>query len=215
MPTNAIPVLYSFRRCPYAMRARLALRLSQQKVTLREIVLKNKPGQMLTISPKGTVPVLQLPDGQVIDESLDIMHWTLQNSDPDALLPAASQKAICDELISQCDVQFKPWLDKYKYADRNPENSAEFYRQKGEVLLSRLEDLLLSSNMLLQDKPSLADIAIMPFVRQFAMVDIKWFDTCPYPSVRRWLNHWLESETFQSIMKKYKPWQIDQDEIVF
>lgn len=197
------------------MRARLALRLSQQKVTLREIVLKNKPSQMLAISPKGTVPVLQLPDGQVIDESLDIMHWTLQNNDPDVLLPAASQKTISDKLISQCDTQFKPWLDKYKYTDRHPENSAEFYRQQGEVFLARLEDLLLSSDQLLHDKPSLADIAIMPFVRQFAMVDIKWFDTCPYPSVRRWLNHWLATETFQNIMQKYKPWQIDQDDILF
>jgi len=197
------------------MRARLALRLSQQKVTLREIVLKNKPSQMLAISPKGTVPVLQLPDGQVIDESLDIMHWTLQNNDPDALLPTESQRAICDELIRQCDTQFKPWLDKYKYADRHPENSAEFYRQEGEVFLARLENILLVNDKLLSEQPSLADIAIMPFVRQFAMVDIKWFDTCPYPSLRRWLNHWLATEIFQSIMKKYTPWQIDQEEVVF
>jgi glutathione S-transferase len=197
------------------MRARLALRYSQQKVILRETVLKNKPSQMLDISPKGTVPVLQLPDGQVIDESLDIMRWTLQNNDPNTLLPTESAKTTCDELIRKCDTQFKPWLDKYKYADRHPEQSAEVYRQEGEVFLARLESLLLANDMLLSEQPSLVDIAIMPFVRQFAMVDSKWFDTCPYPALRRWLNHWLATEIFQCIMKKYAPWQIDQGDILF
>src|SRR5690554_5339291 len=163
------PILYSFRRCPYAMRARLGILFAGLQVELREIVLRNKPAQMLAISPKGTVPVLQLPDGQVIDESLDIMRCALQLQDPQQLLDESTLTQGY-ALIEQNDRQFKHWLDRYKYADRYPEMTQLEYRLQGEVFLQQLEQLL-NQSFLLGDKISLADIGIMPFIRQFAHVD--------------------------------------------
>ena len=174
------PVLYSFRRCPYAMRARLALAYAGINVELREILLKDKPQAMLDLSPKGTVPVLQLGDGEVIDESIDVMHWALQINDPDAWRDPDPE--LCEALIESNDGPFKSALDRYKYFTRHPENPREVYRQQGEVFLSTLEEHLgkHDGKGLMRDTPSLADMAIFPFVRQFANSDPKWFETAPY-----------------------------------
>ncbi len=209
------PILYSFRRCPYAMRARLAIRMAQQTVELREIVLKDKPEAMLAISPKGTVPVLQLPDGRVIDESRDIMLWALEESDPENLLPEKSDQQICLSLIDQNDGEFKSWLDRYKYADRYPEKTQAEYRQKAEHFLQQLERSLVDQPYLLGQKISLVDIAIMPFVRQFAHVNKKWFASAPYPNLQKWLDAWLENPIFLSVMAKYQPWQEEHEIVLF
>lgn len=216
MQTNL--VLYSFRRCPYAMRARLALFLAQQRVELREIVLKNKPASMLSYSSKGTVPVLLInePDSslqQVIDESLDIMTWAFKQFDPGNYL----ENSILEEMLSLIainDGEFKYYLDRYKYADRYPEHSQKEYRLKGEAFLTQLEQRLEKEPFLFGERPYLADIAIFPFVRQFAHVDIEWFDNSTYDSLKRWLSDYKESDIFLSIMKKYPAWK-EGDEITW
>lgn len=201
----SLPCLYSFRRCPYAIRARLGILFAEQTVELREIVLRNKPAQMLQISPKGTVPVLQLVNGQVIEESREILEWALGEQGPEGLLGADLIHA--NALIDQNDNEFKYWLDRYKYADRYPEYSQLEYRQHGEEFLQVLEDLLSQNNYLLGNSISLADIAIMPFVRQFAHVDRNAFYGLPYPQVQQWLRTWLEHPVFLRAMTKYLPWQ--------
>ena len=191
--------LYSFRRCPYAMRARMALRYCGVPVEIVEVSLKAKPAEMLAISPKGTVPVLGA-DGQVIDESLEIMRWALAQNDPqDWLLSGDARVA---ELIEANDQVFKVHLNRYKYAERYPEQPMEVYRAEGEMFLRRLEELLEGRDYLLTDHPSLADIALLPFVRQFAHVDREWFAQTPYVRLQAWLQRFLESELFTSIMKK-------------
>ena len=211
---NQQPILYSFRRCPYAMRARLGILFAGLQVELREIVLRNKPAQMLAISPKGTVPVLQLPDGQVIDESLDIMRWALQLQDPQQLLDESTLTQGY-ALIEQNDRQFKHWLDRYKYADRYPEMTQLEYRLQGEDFLQQLEQLLLNQSFLLGDKISLADIGIMPFIRQFAHVDRQVFAELPYPNLQRWLSYWLAQPLFLQAMAKHKPWCVGDEHIMF
>ncbi|WP_405124039.1 glutathione S-transferase [Pseudomonas sp. M20] len=191
--------LYSFRRCPYAMRARMALRYSGVPVEIVEVSLKAKPAEMLAISPKGTVPVLDA-GGRVIDESLEIMRWALAQNDPQGwLLDGDSRIA---ELIEANDQGFKVQLNRYKYAERYPEQPMEVYRAEGAVYLQRLEALLNDRDYLLADHPSLADIALLPFVRQFAHVDREWFAQTPYVRLQAWLQRFLESELFTSIMKK-------------
>ncbi len=226
--TNRMGILYSFRRCPYAMRARLAcaLFLPSQSLELREVVLKNKPQELLEISPKATVPVLALEvaqrnDKSIIDESRDIMLWALEqaalndssNKVKAQYLPLHLQLDI-DELIDENDGSFKWALDRYKYADRH-EESEEHYREMGEVFLAKLEKLLEKHRYLLAEEMTLADIAVFPFVRQFAHVDKKWFEASPYPKLIQWLNELLESELFKSIMEKYKPWLNDKSIIYF
>ncbi|WP_349733929.1 glutathione S-transferase [Pseudomonas jessenii] len=195
--------LYSFRRCPYAMRARMALRYSGVAVEIVEVSLKAKPAEMLALSGKGTVPVLSA-DGRVIDESLDIMRWALAQNDPqDWLLkddPVAAEQIA--PLIEQNDQVFKVHLNRYKYAERYPEQPMEVYRSEGEVFLRRLDQLLEGRDYLLADHPSLADVALMPFVRQFAHVDREWFGQTPYLRLQAWLQRLLESDLFTSIMKK-------------
>ncbi|MCP1518308.1 glutathione S-transferase [Pseudomonas migulae] len=195
--------LYSFRRCPYAMRARMALRYSDVAVNIVEVSLKAKPAEMLALSSKGTVPVLSV-DGQVIDESLAIMHWALAQNDPqDWLLKddPAGQAQIA-ALIEENDQVFKVHLNRYKYAEHYPEQPMAFYRSEGEVFLRRLEALLEGRDYLLAAHPSLADVALMPFVRQFAHVDREWFGQTPYVRLQAWLQRFLESDLFTSIMKK-------------
>ncbi|WP_447765230.1 glutathione S-transferase [Pseudomonas reinekei] len=195
--------LYSFRRCPYAMRARMALRYSGVAVDIVEVSLKAKPAEMLALSSKGTVPVLSV-DGQVIDESLAIMRWALARHDPqDWLLKddPQAQQAIAD-LIDENDRVFKVHLNRYKYAERYPEQPMTFYRAEGEVFLRRLDELLEGRDYLLAQHPSLADVALMPFVRQFAHVDREWFAQTPYQRLQAWLQRFLESELFTTIMKK-------------
>ncbi len=211
------PILYSFRRCPYAMRARLALAASGIKTELREVVLKDKPAELLAVSPKATVPVLQTETGRVIDESIDIMRWALDKRDPLNWYQTLDrrQQIQCDELIANNDGDFKYYLDRYKYADRYPEHPESYYREQGEKTLQNLESLLKENGCLLTEKWTLADIALLPFVRQFALVDKDWFNTAPYPLVRDWLNHFLQSELFASVMTKYEQWHAKQPQILF
>ena len=201
----ALPVLYSYRRCPYAMRARMALKYAGIAVEIREIALRDKPAEMLKASPKGTVPVLVFQDdvmneAVVIEQSLDIMRWALQQKDVDGWLNA--DNIMAQKLISENDGYFKQALDKYKYAIRFPEEPAEIYRLQAEVFLLKLEMLLSQSPFLLKDEVSLADIAIFPFIRQFSGVDDTWFESAPYPKLRAWLNKLVTSDIFVSIMQK-------------
>lgn len=196
----ASPILYSYRRCPYAMRARMALRYAGVVVDIREILLKDKPVHMLQVSPKGTVPVLALPDGQVIDESLEIMIWALRQNDVDGWL--AADDFLTRQLIAENDGRFKQNLDQYKYAIRFPEHTAEYYRTQGEEFLTKLELRLHQTSFLIGDTISLADIAIFPFVRQFAAVDNAWFESTDYSKLKLWLRHMIESELFRRVMEK-------------
>ena len=190
-------VLYSFRRCPYAMRARMALRYSGVPLSIVEVSLKAKPAEMLVASPKGTVPVLVCADGSVIEQSLDIMHWALARHDPDNWLQPG-----CAALIEENDTRFKVLLDRYKYAIRYPEHPMEYYRAQGAEFLQRLEDVLARSAYLAGPALSLADVALAPFVRQFAHVDRDWFEQAPYPHLNAWLERFLASELFSSVMRK-------------
>ncbi len=167
---------------------------------LRELVLKDKPKDMLTHSPKGTVPVLITQQGDVIDESLDVMYWALQHQDPDHWLASPSDAS---EWISENDQVFKPLLDKYKYADRHPELSESEHRDNTLPWFKKLESQLGQHDFILGDAPNVADVALFPFIRQYAFVDKAWFDDQPWPQVQRWLNHWLKSQVFLSVMKKY------------
>jgi glutathione S-transferase len=195
--------LYSFRRCPYAMRARMALRYSGVAVDIIEVSLKAKPAEMLALSPKGTVPVLSV-DGQVIDESLAIMRWALAQNDPqDWLLkedPAG--QALIAALIEENDQAFKVHLNRYKYAERYPEQPMAVYRAEGEVFLRKLDELLDGCDYLLAEHPTLADVALMPFIRQFAHVDREWFAQTPYVRLQAWLQRFLESALFTGVMQK-------------
>jgi glutathione S-transferase len=195
--------LYSFRRCPYAMRARMALRYSAVEVEIVEVSLKAKPAEMLALSSKGTVPVLQV-DGRVIDESLDIMRWALAQQDPDnwRLFGDLEGQALTAALIEENDQVFKLHLNRYKYPERHPEYPQEHYRREGEDFLRRLEALLATRPFLAAEHHSLADVALMPFVRQFAHVDREWFAQAPYPRLQDWLQRFLESELFMAIMAK-------------
>lgn len=195
--------LYSFRRCPYAMRARMALKYSGLAVDIVEVSLKAKPAEMLALSAKGTVPVLNA-DGQVIDESLAIMRWALAQHDPqDWLLKddPAGQAQIC-ALIEENDQVFKQHLNRYKYAERFPEQPMEVYRSGGELFLLKIEQLLEGRDYLLAGYPSLADVALMPFVRQFAHVDREWFGQTPYVRLQDWLQRFLQSQLFTEVMRK-------------
>jgi glutathione S-transferase len=212
--SNPLAVLYSFRRCPYAMRARLAIAYSQVAVELREVVLRSKPEEMLQISPKGTVPVLQTQSGEVIDQSLDIMHWAVGQYDPEQWLCPRLHHQI-DALINLNDHDFKGCLDRYKYPDRHPEHAQAFYREQGERFLQQLEQLLTVHRYLLADRPCLADMAIMPFIRQFAAVDQAWFDQANYPKLQAWLVHLLGLPLFDYVMTKYAPWQSGERGVLF
>ena len=198
------------------MRARMALRCAEIAVEVREISLRDKPPEMLAISPKGTVPVLHCADGRVIDQSLDIMRWALAQNDPLHWLrcqPGSEAYAQQETLIACNDTTFKHWLDRYKYADRHLEMSQTEYRQKGEVFLQLLEELLTKNPYLLGKGITLADIGIMPFVRQFAHVNRDVFYNLPYPNLQRWLQDWLQHPLFLQAMTKFQPWQ-DGDEVV-
>ena len=195
--------LYSFRRCPYAMRARMALRYSSVAVDIVEVSLKAKPPEMLALSPKGTVPVLSI-DGAVIDESLAIMRWALEQNDPAdwSLKDDPAGQAQSCALIEENDQVFKVHLNHYKYAERYPEQPMAFYRAEGEKFLSKLDEMLERNDYLLAGHPCLADVALMPFVRQFAHVDREWFAQTPYVRLQAWLQRFIESELFTSIMHK-------------
>ena len=192
-------LLYSFRRCPYAMRARLALRYSGVPVQIVEVSLKAKPAEMLALSPKGTVPVLCV-GGRVIEESLEIMQWALAQHDPDGWLRQGDPRVLA--LIAENDQVFKHHLNRYKYAERYPDQPMEHYRAEGEVFLQTLEGLLAENDYLLAEQLSLADVALAPFVRQFAHVDREWFAGTPYRQLQAWLQRFLESPLFIAVMAK-------------
>jgi glutathione S-transferase len=197
-------ILYSFRRCPYAMRARMALMLQGAQLELREVLLRDKPASMLAISPKGTVPVLQTVHGVVIDESLDIMCWAMSaESDWFSLVRRAEQL----EQARFFDEKFKPHLDAYKYHRPGAERCREEYRDLAASHLDRFEANLLRHDYLLGTMPQFLDLAVMPFVRQFASVDRQWFDNQHRQSVRRWLDRWLADPLFTGVMTKFPQWQ--------
>lgn len=197
----ALPILYSYRRCPYAMRARMALKQAAIEVEIREISLHEKPAHMLQVSPKGTVPVLVLTDGTVIEQSLEIMQWALiEHALQTCIHVDAGASALA--LISENDNAFKRALDAYKYPERYPNKTQMQHRADGEFFLQKLENLLQLNIYLFSSTPSLADIAIFPFVRQFASVDTSWFETAPYLKLRIWLRTLVESKLFVSIMEK-------------
>ena len=211
-----MPILYSFRRCPYAMRARLALAVSGVHYELREVVLRSKPAALLAASPKGTVPVLVLPSGGVIDESLDIMRWALEQHDPDGWL----ENGPIDDMLVIIDANdgpFKHALDRYKYPNRYPQESgtdtkafAVAQRSNAARWLSELELRLsgdLNRDWLFSHQASLADIAILPFVRQFAHTDANWFAEQPWPQLQAWLARFESSALFESVMDKHAAWQ--------
>ena len=201
------PILYSFRRCPYAIRARLALKYAQVPLELREVVLRHKPEALLAISPKGTVPVLQLPNGQVLEESLDIMNWALQQADPQGWLTQGNTQAMHD-LIARNDGPFKALLDRYKYPERHPAHTRIDYRDQAIALcIHDLNQRLTGTPFLLGGKPSLADMAIAPFIRQFAQVDADWFANAPLPALITWLGQLVDSPLFHAVMAKHPPWQ--------
>jgi len=207
---TALPILYSFRRCPYAMRARMALFVSRQAYELREVVLRDKPDAMLCLSTKGTVPVLHLTDGTVIDESLDVMHWALNLNDPDDWLHPRGM----DALIDVCDTDFKTHLDRYKYASRYDDNDPMIHRAAGEHFIQQLDARLKASPYLFGENKALADIAIAPFVRQFALADPDWFFATAHVNVQRWLSAFIASEPFTAVMDKYDPWKPGTEPVI-
>ncbi len=189
------------------MRARMALVASGAEVMLREVLLKGKPAELLAASPKATVPVLVLSDGRVVEESLDVMQWALEYRDP---LNWLEGEALESDWISACDGDFKHWLDRYKYSERYPEHTAEDYRQKAETFVQKLEDWLSVSDWVGGDAANAVDVALFPFIRQFAGVDPSWWQQAPYPKVRLWLENWLNSALFSAIMAKYPRWESGQ-----
>ena len=208
---QATPVLYSFRRCPYAIRARMALEYASISCELREIILSNKPQAMINLSNKGTVPVLQLADGSVIDESLEVMLWALEQTDPDNWLDIENEHARL--LIEKNDHEFKQYLDQYKYFHRYPENTQLHYRKQAEEFIGILETRLQEHQGLglVSNQLSLADVAIFPFVRQFAHVDWEWFSNSRYKYLISWLLKLEESELFLAVMDKHILWQENED----
>jgi len=214
---TSIPVLYTFRRCPYAIRARLALRYTGIRVALREVVLRDKPRQMIEASPKATVPVLVLDEGtakqEVIDESLDIMLWALAQNDPDGWLDVDIESA--NQLIEANDEQFKPWLDRYKYPNRYDDLQPGEPRQHCEVFLRTLEERLTGHAYICGERPSIVDFAVYSFVRQFAYVDRDWFDSSNYAALGRWLEQGLASPLFAAVMHKYPQWRQGDSVTVF
>lgn len=187
------------------MRGRMALSLMDTQVEVREILLRDKPAAMLEISPKGTVPVFITAEGQVIDESLDLVVWAIAENSPQWLKfdGLDSQKAY----IEKFDQEFKPLLDAYKYDRRDAKHPATYYRDKALPWLEELEQSLQKHNYLLGDLPQMQDIALMPFIRQFAFVDKQWFDQQPRPNLVRWLEAWLNNDLFTSIMTKFPQWE--------
>ena len=213
----ALPVLYSLRNCPYAMRARLAIYASGQLVQLRDLVLSDKPPEMLIESPKGTVPVLVTVDNEVVDESLAIMLWAFSQSDPADYLNKNDETSLTEmfSIISRFDNEFKRHLEKYRCSKRYHEPSLDEDRQKCEYYLAELELRLRKHQYLMSDTPSLTDLALMPYVRQFARVERQWYLQSPYPKLRQWLNGYLQSRMFSKVMAKHPLWLEAKEEVIF
>ncbi|WP_170005732.1 glutathione S-transferase [Pseudopontixanthobacter vadosimaris] len=211
MPLTGLPhpILYSFRRCPYAMRARMALTVSGTCCELREVSLRDKPQPLLEASPKGTVPVLVLQDGTVLEESITIMRWALEQDDPEQWLERGDA-----ELVARNDGPFKRDLDGYKYNERGSGEALSF-REQGYAFLEILDRRLATKGQLCGSRRGFADAAIMPFIRQFAAVDRPWFDMQPLPHLQKWLGGHLGSDLFGRIMVRHDRWQTGQAKVFF
>lgn len=203
------PILYSFRRCPYAMRARMALAVSGTRCHIREVKLSRKPAELIAASAKATVPVLVLDDGRVLDESLDIMRWALGRSDPELWLEREDAA-----LIEANDGPFKHHLDRYKYPERHGSDPVS-HRAAGLDWLTLLDERLAGQDNLCGDLRGITDIALFPFVRQFAETDRAWFDVQPLPHLQAWLERHLHSDLFAAIMIRLAPWQPDDPQVEF
>lgn len=213
----SIPILYSLRQCPYAMRARIGILQAKQPVMLRDIVMKNIPKEMLDASPKGEVPVLVFEDSSVIDESLDIMIWALNQSDPGNLLFNQQPNTYQDmlDLINRNDNEFVDALKKYKAASRYHDSAEINCRQQCEPFISYLEQRLAKHDYIFGDSASLADYAILPFIRQFSRVDRKWYLQDPYPNLQHWLERHYQNPIFSKAMTKYPQWLDKEESILF
>ncbi len=204
-----LPILYSFRRCPYAMRARMALWISATSCELREVKLADKPAAMLEASPKGTVPVVVLDDGKVIDESIDVMRWALARSDPEGWLEGDDR-----ELLEMIDGPFKHHLDRYKYYTRHDTDPME-HRTAAYDILCELDERLSGHANLTSEQRRMIDIAAFPFIRQFANHDREWFDGQPIPHLHAWLERHLKSDLFAAVMVKHAPWKSGDEQVIF
>lgn len=209
------PILYSFKRCPYAMRARMALKLADITCEIREVSLSNKPNHMLKISPKGTVPVLILKD-KIIDESIDIINWVISKTDIFKENLDQNKLELSDEMICIFDDKFKYHLDRYKYSNRYKDADLEFHRSECKKLLVSLEHLISNNVWFFGDKLNKLDISILPFIRQFKIADIDWFDSQKdIPKIKGVLDNFLESKLFIEIMHNYKVWEEGSDSVYF
>lgn len=217
----SLPILYSLRNCPYAMRARIAIYYAKQKVALRDLVLTDKPDEMLLASPKGTVPVLvtevETNNPVVIEESLDVMLWALHESDPDNLLHKEDPEQLTNmlSLIATFDDEFKKYFDIYQCAKRYHEDSLESDRQACEKYITDLELRLEKNDFLFSNQMSLADIALVPFIRKFSKVERRWYLQSPHPKLRAWLDSFIQSRMFSKVMTKYPLWQEHKELTVF
>ena len=209
------PILYSFIRCPYAMRARMILKLADIKCELREVRLNNKPEHMLEASPKGTVPILILED-KIIDESLDIANWALSISNVFEGNIKQDQINLTEELIHLFDDKFKYHLDRYKYSNRYEDVSVELHQNECLKILKKLEKIIADSNWIFGDSINKLDILILPFIRQYRIADLEWFDSLQnIPGVQKVLMNFLDSNIFKSVMNKYEEWSEGSDAIYF
>jgi glutathione S-transferase len=213
----SVPILYSLQHCPFAMRARMGILMARQEVLLRAVVTKDKPREMLAISPKGTVPILIFEDGTVIDESLDIMIWALKKNDPEDLLYKAQPELFSQimSLIDTGDTEFRKDLSLYKHGSRYHQPEENELRSKCELFIKQLESRLEVNSFLFGNKLSIADLAVLPNVRQFINVDRKWFRQTDYPHLKKWLETLLQSLLFTKAMRKYELWNESNKEFVF
>ena len=213
----SLPILYSLRQCPYAMRARIGILLAEQQVLLRDIVMTNIPADMFSASPKGEVPTLVINDTHVIDESLDIMIWALKQRDPSNLLYSHQENAYEEmlALISRNDNEFVTALKKYRAASRYHDDAEIECRQQCEIFIKYIEELLTKHEFIYGNTPSLVDYAIQRFVRQLSRVDRKWYLQSPYPKLRAWLEKHYQNPLFSKAMKRYPQWLEAKEEIVF
>jgi len=210
---SAAHTLYTFRRCPYAMRGRMGLSIAGVPVQVREVVLRDKPAEMLEASPKGTVPVLLTSSGDIVDESLDVMRWALAQNDPEGWLDADPDTT--HELIARNDGPFKRALDRYKYPNRYSDEDLVpgAARASGLEILQDLDvRITAQGGQLVRAERSLADIAIFPFIRQFAHTDMDWFNAQDLPALQAWLEGHKQSSLFKGVMKKYAQWSPGADE---
>ncbi|MDC0110268.1 glutathione S-transferase N-terminal domain-containing protein [Alphaproteobacteria bacterium] len=215
MDTNRkYPILYSFRRCPYAMRARLAIKASGIIVEIREVELKNKPKEFLGVSPKATVPIVCISSKQIIEESLDIMEWALKINDPLKLLRYEKINRIeIHNILNKLENEFKQNLDRYKYSSKFDLPNPKLYRDKNLQTLNVFNKLLQNNKGICSSQLSLLDYAVFPFIRQFRNVNSVWFDSLELKFLQTWLYELIDSDEFSSIMKKYEIWNPNQKPI--